>query len=124
MAQGSLVAAQVLETQAENRSSASRSYFAAYQAATTLLLYAKQKTPKGREAWSHEATPDLLKNLPEKMLAVTMQQNLSARLKDLYDLRLVADYQGDKDIDDDELRAAVRSASFVLKIINGLLPGG
>lgn len=123
MAHGSLIAAQILETEDEARSSVSRAYYTAYQAATALLLYAKQKPPMEREAWSHETTPELLKNLPGKMLVAAMQQNLSARLKDLYNLRLIADYQGEKDIDTDELRAAVRSASFVLKIVDNILPG-
>ena len=71
MAQGSLTAAQVLEQQGEYRSGASRAYYAAYQAVTALLLYAKQTPPEGREAWSHEVTPDLVKNLPKAILTQT-----------------------------------------------------
>lgn len=123
IARESLVAAQILETEDRPRSSVSRAYYASYQAVTALLLYAKQKPPMEREAWSHETTPELLKNLPGKMLVVTMQQNVSGRLKGLYNLRLIADYQGEKNVDTNEQRAAVRSASFVLKIVDSVLLG-
>jgi hypothetical protein len=53
-----------LEKSGHFRSSASRGYYAGYQAATSLLLYAKQVPPEGREAWSHEATPELIRKLP------------------------------------------------------------
>ena len=123
MAQESLVAAQSLERLGLVRPCASRAYYAAYQAATALLLYARQVPPQDREAWSHEATPGLLRNLPNKMLNPPMQQGLEARLKRLYDLRLVADYQGQVNITFIELRAAVRDAAFVSRTISNIVAG-
>ncbi len=123
MAQGSLTAAQFLETQKLPRSSASRAYYAAYQAATALLLYGGQMPPEGREAWSHEATPDLLGNLSGALLSPSVQKDLGKRLADLYQIRLGADYRGDENIEDSVLRAAVRSASFIVRTIRNIVPG-
>ena len=123
MAQEALVSAQILEAQSKNRSSASRAYYAAYQAATALLLYAGQVVPPGREAWSHEATPDLLSNLPLRMLDSRSQRGMTERLKALYEMRISADYQGEAVINARVLRAAIRQAAFIVKIVNSILLG-
>lgn len=122
MARGSLIAAQSLAIQGEVRSSVSRAYYAAYQAVTALLLYARLPPPEGREGWSHEATPDLLKNIPLKILNSQIQQSLTERLEVLYNLRLSADYHGSAELDND-VTAAVRSATFIVKIVTDILPG-
>ena len=122
MARGSLIAAQSLAIQGEVRSSVSRAYYAAYQAATALLLYARQLPPEGREAWSHEVTPNLLESLPLKTLRSQTQRDLTERLQALYELRLSADYRGDAQLSG-SVTAAVRSAAFALKIVNDILPG-
>ena len=122
MAQGSLKAAQELEVFGEHRSSVSRAYYAAYQAATALLLYARQIPPAGREAWSHEATPELVTELPGTILAASTAQAVRKRLSSLYDLRLIADYQSRKDVDELVLRPALRDAAFINKIANTTLP--
>ena len=129
MAQGSLSAAQLLskqakQTQHEARSSASRAYYAAYQAVTALLLYARQIPPPEREAWSHDLTPELLRNLPLNVLGSEVQRALTARLKVLYELRLSADYAGAAEVEMLRVPAAVRSAAFILKIVESILPGG
>ncbi len=123
MAQGSLKAAQELEVFGEHRSSVSRAYYAAYQAATALLLYAKQIPPAGREAWSHEATPEALNNLPPKIVPLTIQEDLENRLSQLYEMRLAADYRSKENITPLGLRAAVRSAAFFVKTISTIVPG-
>ena len=122
MAQGSLKAAHVLEVFGEQRSSVSRAYYAAYQAATALLLYGRQIPPVGREAWSHEATPELVTRLPGTILVPPVAQDMRKRLSSLYDLRLVADYQGERDIDELALRSTLRDAAFIIKIANVTLP--
>ena len=43
------------------RTSVSRYYYAAYQAATALLLYRKLTPPQNREAWNHDTTPLLIR---------------------------------------------------------------
>ena len=118
-----MAAAQILATQGEFRSSASRAYYAAYQSATALLLYAGQLVPEGREGWSHEATPDLLKSLPQKILSSEVQQGLTGRIKALYELRLSADYRTKTELTLSEIQAAIRGAVFVIKIVNSILPG-
>ena len=122
MAQGSLAAAILLNTQGEMRSSASRAYYAAYQAATALLLYSRQVPPGDREAWSHEATPTLLQTLPDRIASRALQKDLGERLRTLYGLRLIADYQGEAEIDAKQAQFAVRSAAFVAKSAASLFP--
>jgi uncharacterized protein (UPF0332 family) len=122
MAQGSFAAAQSLEKLSQTRSCASRAYYAAYQAATASLLYGNQIPPVEREAWSHEATPALLENVPSRILTPRLQQDLETRLADLYVLRLTADYRSEADIEAVESRSAVRSAAFILKTIGSIFP--
>lgn len=123
MAQGSLKAAQELEVFGEQRSSVSRAYYAAYQSATALLLYAKQVPPAGREAWSHEVTPEALNNLPPKIVPLAIQEDLESRLSLLYEMRLVADYRSGEGITSLDLRTAVRSAAFFVKTVSTIVPG-
>ena len=123
MAQESFVAAQSLEQLGIVWSAASRAYYAAYQAATTLLLYARLVPPEDREAWSHEATPALLRNVSDKMLNRARQRDLEERLRSLYELRLIADYQGEEAVSRAGLRAAVRDAAFVLRIVRTIVTG-
>ncbi len=123
MAQGSLAAAQALGPLGEFRSAASRAYYAAYQAATALLLYTKRVPPEGREAWGHEATPDLLNDTPSAVLSLTTRRSLTKRLEELYQVRLVADYRGEEDVTAAALRDTVRSAAFIIKTIGTVFPG-
>lgn len=56
MAQGSLAAARLLAAQGEARSSASRAYYAAYQAVTAILLYHNMTPPVKRAAMMQRPT--------------------------------------------------------------------
>jgi len=123
MAQGSLKAAQELEVFGEQRSSVSRAYYAAYQTATALLLYAKQIPPAGREAWSHEGTPEALNNLPPKIVPSVTQGDLERRLRRLYEMRLIADYRSEENITPSGLRIVVRSAAFFLRTVSSIVSG-
>ncbi len=123
MAQGSLKAAQELEVFGEQRSSVSRAYYAAYQAATALLLYAKQVPPAGREAWSHEVTPEALNNLPPKVVPAVTQGDLERRLRRLYEMRLISDYRSEENITSLDLRIVVRSAAFFLRTVSSIVSG-
>ena len=113
----SLEAALVLEQHGFLRSSASRGYYAAYQAATALLLYSRQRPPEGREAWSHDLTPDLLQRIPGAFWNQDRKNDASARLADLYKLRIVADYKFGGNISDSELNTALKSASYTVRIV-------
>jgi len=62
MAREAVEAAWLAEAGGCLRSSASRYYYAAYQAVTALLVYRGLTPPADREAWSHEDTPDLLQD--------------------------------------------------------------
>ncbi len=122
MAQGSLNAAQFLERQGEVRSSASRTYYAAYQAATALLLYHGLTPPEGREAWSHETTPELIRQMPSKLLKSDMGRDLALRLAAVYELRLAADCVGNADIETVKLREALKNTRFISSAIQNILP--
>ena len=117
----SLDAALLLEQHGYIRSSASRGYYAAYQAATAILLYLRQVPPDGREAWSHDTTPDLLQQMPGIFWKQDKKNDASARLADLYKLRIIADYKFERNITDSNLNMALKSASYSVRIIAGVL---
>lgn len=122
MAQGSLVAAQSLERLGEVRSSASRAYYAAYQAATALLLYHGLTPPEGREAWSHETTPELVRQLPSKLLKTDAGRDFALRLAAVYELRLAADYVGNAEVDAAKLRTSLKNTRFISSVVQDILP--
>lgn len=116
MAQGSLAAAVLLKTQGEFRSSASRAYYAAYQAITAVLLYQGKTPPEGREAWSHEATPELLWKLSGTVLKQEARRDVALRLQAAYALRVHADYVSMAEVTELVLRGSIKDASFILKL--------
>lgn len=85
-------------------------------------LCCMQGPPAGREAWSHEATPELVKDLPSIFLLPAVAQDMRKRLSDLYGLRIIADYRSEEDIEELTLREAVRSAAFIVRILGSILP--
>ena len=124
MARGSLAAAQVLAAQGEARSGASRAYYAAYQAVTAILLYHGMTPPADREAWSHDATPDLLRRLAQTMLRQDRRKDIAQRLSDLYDWRLTADYISTAEVEKSPLKIALKDASFIVEVAGRVLPRG
>ena len=124
MAQGSLAAAQLLAAQGETRSSASRAYYAAYQAVTAILLYHGMTPPEDREAWSHDATPDLIRRLVPTIIRQDTRRDIARRLRACYDLRLTADYIGAAEVTASELKIALKDASFIVGVAGDVLPRG
>ena len=120
----SLDAALLLEQHGHVRSSASRGYYAAYQAATAFLLYSGRTPPDGREGWGHEATPDLLRKLFGVPWKQDKKNDLSVRLADLYKLRIIADYKFGIDMNEADLRSGLKSASYTVRIIGAVLVTG
>ncbi len=121
MAQGSLAAAQLLAKEGEVRSSASRAYYAAFQAVTALLLYHGMTPPEDREAWSHEATPDLIRRLASTTIKQDVRRDIAQRLAACYELRVVADYVGIAEVTAFELKGALKDASFIARVAEGIL---
>jgi len=122
MAQESLSVARAAEESGGYRSSASRYYYAAYQAATALLLYRGLTPPQGREAWTHEDTPFLLAFETGTLIRSRDRRNdLAARLRNLYRLRLVADYSARQIVSRTRVERARRNADF-LRIVDNILP--
>ena len=124
MARGSLAAAQALAVQGEARSGASRAYYAAYQAVTAILLYHNMTPPVDREAWSHDATPDLMRRLAPTIIKQDTRRDMSQRLRACYDLRLTADYIGAAEVAASELKIALKDASFIVGMAGDVLPRG
>lgn len=112
MAVSSLDAAKMLENKEYLRPGASRSYYAAYQAASSAVLYLGTTPPVDREAWSHEATPELLRRQLRTLLPQNRCNDLARRLGTLYKLRIDADYISDTEINSAALQAALKDASF------------
>ena len=121
MARGSLAAAQALAVQGEARSSASRAYYAAYQAVTAILLYHNMTPPVDREAWSHDATPDLIRRLASITINQDTRKDVARRLVDCYQLRLTADYIGATEVGKTELKAALKNASYIVGVAGVVL---
>ncbi len=124
MAQGSLVAAQILVKQGEARSSASRAYYAAYQSVTAVLLYYGLTPPDGREAWSHEATPELIWKLAGTIMSQNARRDIAQRLEAAYRLRLVADYISVAEVGEAVLKTALKNASFIARLAEDVLSQG
>lgn len=122
MAQGSLAAAQLLAKQGEARSSASRAYYAAYQAVTAVLLYHKLTPPAGREAWSHDATPELIRELQGTIIRQDARKDVALRLEAAYRERLIADYMGAAEVRAATLKILLKDASFIAKLASDVLP--
>ncbi len=118
MAQGSLAAAQLLAKDGEARSSASRAYYAVYQAVTAILLYYKMTPPADREAWSHEATPDLIRRLSGTIISEDARKDIKLRLEACYELRIIADYVGQANVEEAKLKLSLKDAAFVIKLAN------
>ncbi len=122
MAQGSLAAAQLLAKQGETRSSASRAYYAAYQSVTAVLLYYKLTPPDGREAWSHEATPELIWKLAGTIIAQNARKDVAQRLEASYRVRLIADYMSAAEVGEIVLKTSLKDASFIARLVEDVLP--
>lgn len=123
MARQSFETADLSKNSGDMRSAASRYYYAAYQAVTELFLYRGLTPPAGREAWSHDETPDIMVNdLSPLIRARDTRNDLSVRLISLYDLRVIADYRASKTLDDEEAKEARKDAGFILSRIERILP--
>ncbi len=111
------------------RSSVSRSYYAAYQAATAVLDCSGQLTPPTvagqlRESWPHEATPYLVKTHLKKMMRQDhMRTQMASRLGELYKMRVDADYLSDAVISDAQARYARRIAGMIVKLADDVIGG-
>jgi uncharacterized protein (UPF0332 family) len=121
MAQGSLAAARLLAAQGGVRSSASRAYYAAYQSVTAILLYHGMTPPADREAWSHDAPPDLLRRLAPTAIQQNTRKDIAQRLVDCYQLRLTADYISVAEVEKIELRVALKNASYIVGVAGSIL---
>ena len=122
----SLDAANLLQAQGHSYSAMSRGYYAAYQAATAILLYQKIVPPslEDREAWSHQATPTLLKTTQTSFWNQNTRNDLSASLSSLYLLRIKADYKVKNDIDGATFVRALKDAALVVRRIGAVLASG
>lgn len=123
MAQESEKAARLAESEDCFRSAASRYYYAAYQAATALLVYRGLTVPADREAWSHPDTPLLVQTELRMLIPSRNRRNdVASRLRDLYDFRVDADYIASRTILQGSVTVARRKAGFILSVAQGVLP--
>jgi uncharacterized protein (UPF0332 family) len=119
MAKESLEAAEILFCSGQ-RSSVSRYYYAAYQAATALLHYYGQRPPEERDGWGHTGTPGMiLDHVKDKTC-----HNVSNFLKNLYQYRLDADYNPNQKIDANNMSDARKMSAYIVKIAQQIMLGG
>ncbi len=122
MAQDSYASAQLLQEHGQIRASASRSYYAGYQSITALLLYQGLIPPGSREAWSHDIIPELVRELPSKLLKTDVSKDLAIRLEASYELRLIADYVSAVEVEAAKLKRSLRDVGFIYKVVREILP--
>lgn len=123
MARDSYAAGEETEALVRLRSAASRFYYAAYQAATALLLYRGLTPPDNREAWSHDLTPQLaLQELETIRVPRVVRFDMRRRLLDLYQMRVVADYQAQITVTASDVGEGRRDAGYILRVAENTLP--
>jgi len=89
------------------RSAVSRAYYAAYSQLSGRLRELDVSMPAGREGPSHGSLPDLVKsNLT--ILRAQDRPRLASRLRDLYRLRVVADYWPSVELVEADVLSALR----------------
>ena len=123
MARESERAARLAEADGCLRSAANRYYYAAYQAMTAILLYRGLTPPADREAWSHDETPSLIEG-QQPLFVGTMSQrrDMAHRLRELYKVRLIADYSGTHDVAAGKVATARKSVGYLFKVADSVLP--
>ncbi len=123
MARESEDAARLSEVHGHLRSAASRYYYSAYQIVTALLLYRGLTPPIGREAWNHDDTPLLIKDQLRPLIPSQGRRNdLAQRMVALYQLRVQADYQGQRRISAETSSAAGKDTRYLVSVCEGILP--
>ena len=132
MAEESQLAAIQAHEAGYTRSASSRYYYSAYQAITALLHYTGQRPPEktadsedetGREGWSHQKTPDIIiENCGRLIRSKDERQRLASNLKELYKIRLEADYHGKEKIKISSLVSVARKSKYLMKVVLGILP--
>jgi uncharacterized protein (UPF0332 family) len=116
MALESEAAARACDEAGHLRPAISRYYYAAYQAVTAVLRYRKQIPPPKREAWSHEETPQMLReHLKPVVPSRDTRNDLAHRLAMLYKARVTADYVSQEPMTTLALNEARRDAGHIIK---------
>ena len=129
MADESMWAAATAEDVGCRRPAISRYYYAAYQAVSAVLLYRNIPRPTidrvEREAWSHDLTPDLVRDHFVPVCRSRDRRNdLAHRLGTLYKMRLIADYVSSAALTESNLADARRSAGILVHFATTVLPKG
>lgn len=107
------------------RSAVSRNYYAAFQAATAILHYVSLVPPDGEQGWSHQSTPDMIEeHLKVFISSRNIRHRLKEQLRDLYKLRVRADYRADLSIENTDVQEAKRTVGFIMAQIEAILPKG
>lgn len=108
------------------RSTISRAYYAAYQAATAMLNAAGNTPPtvKGvqREGWDHTQTPDMLRtslwNLP---ITPERRRRMRTELGELYKMRCASDYESAQTLTVPHSKKARQYAGRMIKAAQGVI---
>ena len=78
--------------------------------------------PEEREAWSHEDTPDILRDhITPLVTSRDRRKDLANRLRELYKIRVVADYIGSVPFSEDRVSVARKDAGYIVKFAEKLL---
>ncbi len=123
MSQESARAELAAEAAGCRRSSVSRYYYAAYQAATAVLLHFGLIPPAGREGWSHAETPEMIRaHFRQTIRSAAKRNDLAIRMGKLYKMRVAADYVGSHPISNETTDGVRRDAGIIIKVAQSILP--
>jgi uncharacterized protein (UPF0332 family) len=108
------------------RSCVSRSYYAAFQAATAMLLHAGETPPtveaQRRESWPHAVTPDMVKDNLKRLITHRQRRlGLASSLAKLYRWRVEADYVSKPDVLRLRAETAFREAGSIVKVARDVI---
>ena len=128
MSRESLHAAKLAMGEQCYRSSASRSYYAAYAAVAQILADKGMVFADDRKGPSHQQVREMietnigrLKPRGAKRMRVAEKRLLKAALNLLYENRLYADYRPDRSVEEDEARNSLIAASRVAGVLGAAL---
>lgn len=117
LARDAVSAATVCRSASRARSAVSRAYYALYSAATAWLIDAGEAPPV-RGNWPHRELPTVVTLvLRRRKTSENRRRDIVRNLRVCYSMRLDADYQPGRTVDDSVAGEAVRSALSAMRLL-------
>jgi uncharacterized protein (UPF0332 family) len=115
IANANLKAAKILHRESEFRSSATRSYYAAYAAVTAKAIERGVQFPYGGNNPTHEQLPNIILN--NLNLSLRNKREAAAIIRRLRAARVSADYVPHESVDENTSRESLKDAARELSLL-------